>query len=268
MINCFNFEQTIKSLEPILDTTSQEILKFVNLIKYKVKQEGVFWNYSGLEIKEIKDYFKVEHFDFESIVVHHVAAMLDEDSYRNNGLMSLGNLVITQNSFTQFFHSFGITFVKDSNGQIEMYKDNEVIATEYTDHRLKKDQCINGFLLGEQALTSSNVKQMWHCPELISHISRELLKSNKMEMKWKEQAKPSILSFKVEIDSIDSSTFYGSANKQLHEKQEFFVCKAIEFLLHKVTHYPFDETMIFLKEDVSIPPEDIITITHIDKRND
>lgn len=268
MLNCFNFEQTVKSLEPILDTTGQQIIKFANSIRYKVKQEGSFWNYSGLEVKEIKDYFKVERFNFESIVVHHVAAILNEESYRRNGLMSLGDLIITENSFSNFFHSFGITFVKNSNGQVEMYKGNEVIATDYTEHRFNKDQCINGFLLGEKALTSSNVKQMWYCPELIAHISRELLKGDTMELKWKEQAKPSIISFKVEIDSIDSSTFYGYGNKQLHEKQEFFVCKAIEFLLHKITHYPFDENMVFLKEDVSIPAESIIAITHIDKRDE
>lgn len=267
MLNCFNFEQTVKSLEPILDTTSQQIIEFVSSIRNKVKHEGSFWDYSGLEVNEIKDYFKVERFNFESIVVHHVAAILNEESYRENGIMSLGNLIVSDNSFSNFFHSFGITFEKNSNGLVQMYKDNEVIGTDYTDTRFKDDQCINGFLLREKALTSSNVKEMWYCPELIAHISRELLKSDTMKLNWEQQAKPSILSFKVEIDSIDSSTF-GYGNKLLHEKQEFFVCKAIEFLLHKITDYPLVENMVFLKEYVSIPPENIIAINYIDKRDE
>lgn len=266
MLNCFNYEQTINSLEPILNTNRQQIIKFVDSIRYKVKHEG-YWDYSGLSVKEIKDYFKVECFNFESIAVHHVAAILDEESYRENGIMSLGKLLITENSFSNFFHSFGITFNKNPNDQVKMYKDTKVVGTDYTDHRLNKDQCINGFLLGETALTDRNVEHIWYCPELISHIGREILNSDRMEFQWKEQAKPSLLSFKVEIDSIDSTT-YGYGNIPIHEKQEFFVCKAIEYLLHKNTHYPYDKNMIFLKEDVSIPPENIIAINRINKRDE
>lgn len=265
LLNCLDYNTTIQSLENILKVNTDRISEFLDQCRFKVTVEGPFRSFERIEMHEIKEFFNIDQFDFNEVVVHHVAAIINKESYYRNGILNLENLATTDNSFSEFLAQYDISLKINPSGTIYIMKDGKEIGSEYTAYRFSKDQCINGFLLGESALIDTNVKYIRRCPELISHIGRVIIRNSEIERNWTERAIPSLISFRVPIEQIDATTFHGEL--EYHEKQEFFIIKALEYLLLKQTDYGIENPMIFLKEKATVPPENIISIDELYNKN-
>jgi hypothetical protein len=259
LLNCIDLVRTYESLGKILGHLGKFILQNSKRITC---ENGYYWRYDNLTIQDVKSYFNKYEFDFDEIAIYHVVAIINKESYMEKGLLNLGSLAKdSNNDFTNFLKEFGISFRQDREGNPDFEYNGIKISSDYVQHRLQKDQCINGFLLGESCLLDTNVSAIRECPEIIAHISREVINLPNLRNSWMQRAIPSFVSFKVKIEQIDSSTF--NKDLSIEEKKEFFLLKSIEYLLFKHTHYPLENPMIYLKENINVCPERIMSITEL-----
>ncbi|MGV2941462.1 hypothetical protein AB5I83_17800 [Mesobacillus sp. LC4] len=267
ILNCTNIQTTYESLKSILSVDLSELIKFIklNTKRFSFDSKYGYSVYDRPDIKSIQEFFNIHNFDFNSVVVHHATAILNDKSYIDQGIYNLKGLAETpDNTFKTFLNGFDILFEVNSIGEPFFEYKGEKISTEYIDFRFRKDQCINGFLFSYSILEDTNIKEIKHCPELITHLGRQIGINLKEE--WIQRSKPSMVSFKVDLKQIHGSTFSGQA-LNYKERQNHFIKAAFDYLLifdAIMFQYPKDNPMIFLNEDVQISPEDIVNIIPIE----
>ncbi|MDA2111795.1 hypothetical protein P4388_10900 [Bacillus thuringiensis] len=265
ILNCIDMEHTFDSISSILDVPTDQVISFLKENKWRISNDEGFWRYDNLDFNDIQQYF---NFDiktclFDEIVINHIAAILDQNSFFKEGLLNLKGLIKQKNCFTEFLNNYGITMMLDDSNNITWFHNKKQITSSYLEHRLTKDRCINGFLFGDEAQHDSNIRDIKECPEIIKHISDVILQDSQIARNWIEQAQPSLISFKVKIEDIDKTTYIGAHS--LNEIRMSCILDVFDFLLHKYAFCPIGRTrMIFLKEDISIPPSDIISIKILD----
>lgn len=261
ILNCMDNEHTINSISTILDVPKSQIILFLKENNWRISNTEGFWTYENLEFDDIQKYFDfdINKCLFDEIVVNQIAAILDKKSFLEVGLLNLKGLATQKNSFTEFLHRYAITMNVDNNENIYWYHNNKQITSDYLKDRLTKDQCINGFLFGDEAQHDSNVQRIKECPEIIRHVAEIILQDSKIAENWIMEAIPSLVSFKVNIEDIDETT-YPKAHSQ-NEIRMLYILDIFNYLLQKYALYPIDRTrMIFLKEDITIPPSNIISV--------
>lgn len=261
-LDCRNIESTFISLSRILNVDKKDIVQFLKDNRNRITIDGNSYYYDNLSQNDIKEYFKPEEINFQEITVHHISSILDKNSFLNEGILNLRKLLLTKNSFTNFLSQYEISIRENyPDTLVLLYKGKEA-STDYLTYRFKKDRCINGFLFCESALIDSNVSHIRECPELVSHIGREIIGSSDLEKYWKLQGVPSLVSFNVPVNQIHWTTFNG--HLELNDQRMYLIFKALEFLLFKYCHYPIENKMIFLEENYDVPPEDIIKVAELD----
>ncbi|MFB5676441.1 hypothetical protein ACE3NQ_08570 [Paenibacillus terreus] len=263
MLNCLTPDLLKKSLSTILSTNTDDIDNFIISQRFRVKQNGIRWDYDNLDLNSILSYFNVstEELAFDSITVSHIAAILDKESFFKHGMLSLKDLFATENTFKSFLSKHGVTLeVKEEN--ISIFVREKKVSTDYLDYRVEKDQCINGFMFGDDPENDRNISNIKRCPEIVSHIGRELLRDSNLENKWIKCSTPSVITLKVKIDKIDPTTFPSAVIDDTGGRS-YLLLKAFERLLFINTNYPSDNPMIYLKETASISAECIIDIREI-----
>lgn len=257
--------EIIKSLANILNTTPEEIKTFVMSQHFRVKCEGISWTYDKLELEHILSYFgiKPSEINLSGITVSHVAAIMDKESFIQQGLLSLHSLFSTENTVRSFLKEHGITVESHADGSLRILVNGVPASTEYLDNRLKRDRCINGFLFGDDPEKDRNISHIKECPEFISHMGRELLHTARFEEEWVARSILSVITFQATIEEIDLSTYYTEFKDSIEMNRAFFVLKAFERLLLKETGYPGNNLMVYLKENINISAERIIQIREI-----
>ncbi|WP_268624918.1 hypothetical protein [Paenibacillus alvei] len=265
MLNCLTPNLLKKSLSTILSTNTDDIDKFIISQRFRVKQHGNRWDYDNLDLNSILSFFNVsiEELTFDSITVSHIAAILDKESFFKHGMLSLKALFATENTFISFLAEHGVTLEVEEE-KISIYVHEKKMSTDYLDYRVEKDQCINGFMFGDDPENDRNISNIKRCPEIVSHIGRELLRDSKLEDEWIKCSTPSVITLKVKIDEIDPTTFPWAAVDDTGGRS-YLLLKAFERLLFINTNYPSDNPMIYLKETASISADCIFDIRKIRK---
>ena len=266
MLNCLNQNLLKKSLSTILNTDTDDINKFIFSQRFRVKQEGARWDYDDLDLNSILSFFnvKIEEITFDSITLSHIAAILDRKSFFKHGMLSLKALFSTENTFKSFLAEHGVMLEVKMDNILSIYVRGKKISTDYLDHRLEKDQCINGFMFGDDPENDRNISNIKRCPEIVSHIGRELLQDLKLENEWIKRSTPSVITLKVKIDEIDLTTFPGSFVDDTRARS-YLLLKAFERLLFLNTNYPSNNPMIYLKETADISADCIFDIRKINE---
>jgi hypothetical protein len=179
------------SLASILNTTPEKIQEFVKLQYFRVRSQGIRWDYDNLELDHILTYFDItpREIVMDSITISHVAAILDKETFFMHGLLSLKSLFSTENTVSSFLLGYGISFEMNSEGNLKILVNGKPKSTDYLDHRIARDRCINGFLFGDDPEADDNVSYMRYCPEIVGHMGRELLQSPTLEREWAERSK-------------------------------------------------------------------------------
>ncbi|WP_042142773.1 hypothetical protein [Paucisalibacillus sp. EB02] len=253
ILDCSTIETTIKSLSHLLKTNKNTVNSFIESNKYRVTKKDKYWHYDNLYINDVLNYFNLHEDEIfpDKLLMFHLTSGIDDSSFRNNGILNLDSLIKSQ-TFSAFFAGSGIHihYVEESPPIIEF--NGKKIKDEMLFHRFNRDNCINGFLIKEDAENNPNVRHIRECPEFIWDISK-LIKMPELVGKWKESAKPMMLSLLVNFKDID-----------YFEPSEY-VMKAIEYVLFKKTGYwgPDNNFMVFLQGDVCIAPVNIIEITEL-----
>jgi|GEM_PF-4853864 len=267
ILNGLNKSEVIRSLANIINTTPDKIEEFVESQHYRVQSEGISWTYDNLELDHILSHFAITLGDIQmdGVTVSHVAAIMDKESFLQHGLMSLYALFSTDNPVTSFLKEHGITFETQTGRSLRILVNGQPMSTDYLDVRLSKDRCINGFLFGDDPEDDRNISQLKECPEIIGHIGRELLHTSSLREEWISRSIPSIITFKANIEEIDTSTFYDEFKATIEMRRGFFLLKAFERLLFMGTGYLGDNPMVYLKENVNISADRILQIREIER---
>ncbi|MGN8845212.1 hypothetical protein ACTNDN_20630 [Niallia sp. HCP3S3_B10] len=262
LLNCTNYESVFKSIKTILGVSHNSLIDFIKLNEYRIKLRRDFGYpiFERFEISEIKDYFNIDVFNYDEIIVHHAASLLENSTHLEQGIYNLKRLAETHNSFKLFLSNYGITYDTDRVGTPYFAYNGNKVTSPYLESRFKKDLCINGFLFSYSVLEDTNIKDLKYCPEIVAHLGREI--GIDLRREWIEQSNPCSVSFKVKLREIDNSTLNTSVadNKA---KQEYFIKLAIEYLIIDevmIYQYPKDNPMVFLKEEIQISPERIVNI--------
>ncbi|WP_342489184.1 hypothetical protein MKX67_09030 [Cytobacillus sp. FSL W7-1323] len=253
ILNCSTVETTIKSLSDLLKTDEVNIISFIKSNKYRITNKDKLWHYDNLYIDDILNYFnlKVDEILPDKLLMFHLTTGIDDSSFRQNGILNLES-IITKGILSDFFADLGIKIHYEINSPpIIRFK-----GKEFTDkmlfHRFNNDNCINGFLIKEDAENNSNVGHIRECPEFIWDIS-DLIKMPEIVSEWKKSAKPMKLSLLVNFEHVD---YYEPSD---------YVLKAIEYVLFKNTGYwdPGQNFMVFLQGKVCISPENITEVVEL-----
>ncbi|MDQ6600756.1 hypothetical protein [Bacillus salipaludis] len=263
ILNCTSVETIYKSLENIL---GGNVVGFVGDNNYRIKPPiNGFVQFERPTIEYIKDYFRISNFAYDEVVIHHATSLINKSSFLEQGIYNLKTLAeMPFTYFKEFLQKNDIEFKLDQDGFPFFEYNCKRVTSNYLEVRYKRDQCINGYLFAYSIGEDSNIREIRNCPEIISHLGSLLGKDIKFQ--WERQSVPSFISFKVKLDDIHHSTF-DNENVTKQEKQEFFILKALEFLLifdAIVYSYPKDHPMVYLKENKIITPEDILSIKKID----
>lgn len=268
VLDCTNIQTTYESLQSILKVNLEDLVDFIqtNTDRFSFDKKYGYSVFDRPDIKTIKEFFNISKFDYKSVMVHHASAILNDKSYLDQGIFNLKGLAETPtNTFKKFLNDFKIRFEVNSIGEPFFEYQGKKISTEYIEHRLTRDRCINGFLFSYSLLEDTNISEIKHCPELIAHLGRHI--GIDLREEWIKRATPCMVSFKVDLEQLDKSTF-ASQNLNIQEKQEYFLKAAIDYLLifdAIIYQYPKDNPMIFLNEDVQIYPENIAKIIPINQ---
>lgn len=264
MLNCLNPDLMKKSLSTILNTNTDNINKFIFSQRFRVRQEDIRWDYDTLDLNSILSFFNVtiEEIAFDSITVSHISAILDKESFFKHGMLSLKALFATENTFKSFLAEHGVTLEVKKENNLSIYVREKKMSTDYLDYRVEKDQCINGFMFGDDPEYNRNISNIKRCPEIVSHIGRELLRDSKLEDEWIKRSTPSIITLKVKINEIAPTTFPGAVVDDTGGRSHL-ILKAFERLLFLNTNYPSENPMIYLKETADINAECIFDIRKI-----
>ena len=273
ILDCTNIQTTYRSIQSILGVNLSEIINFVieNKCLFSIDSKYGYPSFERPDIKLIKEFFNINSFNYNYIIVHHASAILEDDSYLDKGIFNLKGLAETSdNSFKKFLSDFKIRYEINSNGTPFFEYQGNKISSDYLERRFSADKCINGFLYSYSILEDTNINQLKLCPEIVAHLGRQI--GIDLRSEWIKRSVPSSVSFKVELEQLHSTTFpYAGQNMDYQAKQEYFIKSAIDYLLIEYAimyQYPKDNPMIFLNEDVQVCKEDIISVIPLTKISD
>lgn len=261
LLNCSDIDSTYSSVANILGIENSAISNFIvnNQHRFTINKYGYREYTDRLTLSDILNSFNitVDQIDFDYLVVQHVAAIYDRNSFLTKGLMSIRDLFMSDNSVRSKLKEYGLNIGERANGELYIERGGKSVITDYLKHRLERDRCINGFLTWYDAETDSNVRDIRRCPEIVAHIGKEILNSRTLEEDWIQNAQPSIISFKVTVEEIQEINYVPVT------KEHLLLC-AIDCLLKCHAQYDdYQKIMIFLRENLSVDGSRIIEIRAI-----
>jgi len=253
------------SLANIFNVSVEQIDAFVSSQSYRVRHNEYGTYYDNFEFDVIAKYFGINPQDvrIDAISVSHVSAILDQASFYQHGILSLKSLFLKDTPFKSFLQEFDIELTIDANEKLQLLVNGVPKMSGHLELRTRRDQCINGFLFGDDPEHDDNVSEMLKCPEFIADIGRDVIFSRILEDEWMKRSTPSVISFKVLIEEIDGSTFPFSVEDRT-ENQCYFLIKTFDRLIFRETGIDSVNPMIYLKENVNIRADRIFHIRTIE----
>lgn len=254
VLDCRNFETTLKSLQEILGGEEQAITKYIASHK------------DNVDIHEFLDEIGVQNPIITHVIIQHLTTSFDEcESIKKYGLVNTKKALELDTSLNRFLKENDIYFDFSNNNVKLFFKNQEIklvkndsLNKNYTLNKLTKDFQINGFLKVDNILKYSCIQEY---PEIIKEINKNT--KNNLNMKWLEITKPYVLFCKVNLNSISSYYTFNDSELELDEieKSQKLLDIALKYLSGKNTR----EEYIYLNNEYEIPKEDIIETIKLER---
>ncbi|SDB92039.1 hypothetical protein SAMN05421734_102490 [Pelagirhabdus alkalitolerans] len=269
ILDCSDGNTAINSLAKIYNVSNNDIMNFLftkihEVVSYPQKYDEIY------DINELHSYLfgkSCSGLNIQSIIVFHLTTDFVKESIEANGLINLYDIGKSDNFLRNYLANHDVN-IESNKGQIEISYQNRPIKCDNSlyNRRLRKDHCINGFLYNNEIEEDSNVKHLIECPEIVQNIS-ECVKCVDLKRDWK--GNPIIVKFKVGLRHLNIRDTGNWSMETEKELEEHLILNTLNYILNwlhnDLEHY--SNKMIFLKENYSVPPEDIVDFLELEKLN-
>lgn len=211
----------------------------------------------------------------DKCTVSHVTTRFSDP--RDCDLFCLTHALVRQTELQEFFMDYRITFQEETEGiavfhngvnvNWDYYREpNRCSVVQFSAARAKnrfakqgqfRDNCINGFLFGEQAWCDYNVETLTWCPEILQDLSN-VLGIPDMVKDWIKRSKPYLVHFYWEFDDIifDMSNVGPGHEKVAHTYQR--IIHYLSAKQHDQWNPKSDNAIVRLPDNVSVPKSNMI----------
>ncbi|MEM4992479.1 hypothetical protein WKH56_08060 [Priestia sp. SB1] len=255
ILDCSNVKTTITSLCKLFNTTEKHLEEFIKQNTYRVVKDRGMTTYNGLTIEDVTTYFGVKKEGIlpDRVLMFHLTSAANPETYTQNGLLNL-HTIVTKGLMDEFFSECDLRLIYKEGEMPLVQFNNNVVEFAMLDHRFKSDQCINGFLIKEDAEHNSNVEHLRNCPEFIIDMGK-LPGIPSLKETWTRKAVPLKLTLEVNFDDINEWDVYN------------YILEPLKYLIFKKTFSwsSGDNFMVYLKENIDVPPEKIIKIEELEE---
>ncbi|MED4285080.1 hypothetical protein P4679_24480 [Priestia megaterium] len=253
ILDCSDVKTTITSLCKLLNATEKHLEGFIKQNTYRVVEDRGMTTYNDLKIEDVTTYFDVKKEEIlpDRVLMFHLTSAANPKTYTQNGLLNL-HTVVTKGLMDNFFTECNLKIVYKEGEMPLVQFNNTTVEYSMLDHRFKEDQCINGFLIKEGAEYNSHVKHLRDCPEFIIDMGKLPGIPNLKEI-WIRKAVPLKLTLEVNFKDINEWDVYN------------YILEPLRYLILKQTASWSlgDNFMVFLKENINVPPEKVVKIEEL-----
>lgn len=274
ILDCTNDQLLRESLCKILEVDALTLIRFLHKRRSNISIEDGQIKYNKVTLEDFyseveRDRHAIDALQFDGIYVFHLTTIRNVDSIIQNGMFNLKQLFRMDNPLKSFLKIYNIDITVEDNELRVYHEERKVAATNSLYNiRLRKDHCVNGFLFYEAVESNGNVEHIKRSPEILQSIAR-VLKNKQIEKDWMNETFLAIVKFKACIKNVSGF----SEDIEEGEVYRFLIEKAFEYLIYRSSIYWYgyelvDEfgMMVYMKDDINIPPCDIIEIIPVHNR--
>ena len=217
------------------------------------------------------------------LMAFHVVGSLDEcREIKDNGLMNLQSVLSKETILKKFLEKAGVTFdiptkrVK-CNGNTydidyEKYKGHHFLTRideklDRVAHRVYYDFCVNGFMANDNVFNyGTNIHER---PEFLMTLGELFPQAEKVEDFWRTKAKSYRVDFYATVDQVHRFNFELDEYRDPPYEDWFDLDDDMKLkkwmLSHAIdrAHDDLGMTILYIKDDVIIPANQIIDITEL-----
>lgn len=249
------------------------------IIEFNINCENdfeVFWtrNFSQIQDVDVSDI---------KIMAFHIAATLDNcNEIKTNGLQNLQKILSTKTILRKMLRDEGIEFdIKEKTVvccgkrydiDYEKYKGRHLLSDfekglQSVAHRVYYDYCVNGFLLNDNIYGYGTA--IHERPEFLMTLQELFPHVQKIESEWKNKAKSYRIDFFAAINQVHRFNFELDEqrdppyNDWIELDDEMKIKKwMLSHAIERANNNLY-ENYLYVKDEVSIPPSQIISITEL-----
>lgn len=274
----FDIRTADAAYEFVLALTGMNRLEFI--MEYQVECEGnfeEFWdrNFDRIDAVDISDL---------KIIGFHVVSSLDDCAeIKQNGLWNLQRVLTEDTMLRRVLEQHGLTFdVANSkmvykgqtwdieyekyNGRYDLTDEEELI--DWIANRIYYDYCVNGFLFCEDVTRYGT--QIHERPEFIIKLVELFPDLGEMESWWKENGTPYEVVFYATPEQMMGG-FFGISEQEDDEPRYWYeptdeqkIKKKLLSLAIEGINGELDQLYLLIKDELSLPPEQIIECNVLD----
>lgn len=268
----YNIETSGKAqdfLKDFLSLNDDDLRNLVSVVqkRYSDKVFCKIWNeYS--DIISTKDISKLK------VMLKHVTTSNNEcNDIQEHGIFDLKRILSTNSQLTNFLSKNGIEF--DFVRKKMFYGNKSIdIGPEYTNscmisNKIYYDYSINGFLYFNSIKEYNPVIE--ECPEFLDTLQKQIGEEVHKDLVklWAKDSETYMIDFWVYTNQINDKNFIEKddyTDLELDEKTKEYL---LDFALLKIHYESYsDYKNIFLKNDLIIPPSQIISCTRLPRTSE
>lgn len=217
------------------------------------------------------------------LMAFHVVGSLDEcREIKDNGLMNLQSVLSKETILKKFLEKAGVTFdipnkLVKCNGNTydidyEKYKGHHFLTRideklDRVAHRVYYDFCVNGFMANDNVFNyGTNIHER---PEFLMTLGELFPQAEKVEDFWRTKAKSYRVDFYATVDQVHRFNFELDEYRDPPDEDWFDLDDDMKLkkwmLSHAIdrAHDDLGMTILYIKDDVIIPANQIIDITEL-----
>lgn len=216
------------------------------------------------------------------IMAFHVLGSLDDcEEIRKHGLINLQETLSQDTILRRLLHKANLQFDIEKRKLFHGTKEYDIDYDKYRNeyflgpdekklrnigHRIYYDYCVNGFLLNDDVENYGT--DIHKRPEFFNRLTDMFPEAKKVEQFWKSKAVSYRVDFYATIDQIHTFN-YGVEYDKISEYDLQFLDIDMEikkWMLSLACSRAFDEcdmTCLYIKDEVSIPPSQIVSISKL-----
>ena len=268
------------------DSAYYFVLEFMNMTRDEYVTEWCLNCVGNFELFWDRNIERIKSVDITNlrIIAFHVLGSLDNcNEIRQNGLKNVQMVLSTNTILSRGLNKIGISF--DLSNKALHYEDkefnidydyylNKSTKTAFEDkleavaHRIFYDYCLDGFLFNDDIKDYGT--DIHKRPEFLKTLSEAFKKVKALEQYWYNKSKPYKVNFYATINQIQRFTFDLDEindppyDNWLELSEDMRIKKWL--LSHAIdrAYNGRDELYLYIKDDVIIPPEQIIDIIELD----